>query len=94
VSSNPAAASRSTAWSLLGPRDLSYSEATRILGERISTTSSVVVTTGANTEIGNIQRLIGEAKPPETPMQKQLREASKFLRHADIGVKFRPRLQA
>jgi Ca2+-transporting ATPase len=35
---------------------------------------ALVVATGAKTEIGNIQRLIGEAKPPETPMQKQLRE--------------------
>jgi Ca2+-transporting ATPase len=35
---------------------------------------ALVVATGANTEIGKIQRLIGEAKPPETPMQKQLRE--------------------
>jgi Ca2+-transporting ATPase len=35
---------------------------------------ALVVATGTNTEIGSIQRLIGEARPPETPMQQQLRE--------------------
>ena len=33
---------------------------------------SVVVATGLNTEIGNIQSLVGIARPPETPMQIQL----------------------
>jgi P-type Ca2+ transporter type 2C len=35
---------------------------------------ALIVATGVNTEIGNMQRLIGEAKPPETTMQRQLRE--------------------
>ena len=33
---------------------------------------AVVVATGRFTEIGKIQTLVGEAKPPETPMEKQL----------------------
>ncbi len=33
---------------------------------------AVVVATGRFTEIGKIQTLIGEAKPPETPMERQL----------------------
>ncbi len=33
---------------------------------------AVVVATGRFTEIGNIQILVGEAKPPETPMERQL----------------------
>ncbi len=35
---------------------------------------AVVVATGGETEIGRIQRLIGESQAPETPMQRQLRE--------------------
>lgn len=35
---------------------------------------AVVVATGSQTEIGNIQRLIGEARAPATPMQLQLAE--------------------
>ncbi|HZB92673.1 MAG TPA: HAD-IC family P-type ATPase [Stellaceae bacterium] len=34
---------------------------------------AVAVATGANTEAGRIQRLVGEAQAPETPMQRQLR---------------------
>ncbi len=33
---------------------------------------AVVVATGRYTEIGKIQELVGEAQPPETPMQKQI----------------------
>ena len=33
---------------------------------------AVVVATGRFTEIGKIQTLVGEAKPPETPMERQL----------------------
>ncbi len=33
---------------------------------------AVVVATGGITEIGKIQTLVGEAKPPETPMERQL----------------------
>jgi Ca2+-transporting ATPase len=33
---------------------------------------AVVVATGRFTEVGQIQTLVGEAKPPETPMEKQL----------------------
>ncbi len=34
---------------------------------------AVVIGTGRQTEIGTIQALVGEVKPPETPMQRQLR---------------------
>ncbi|MGD8854069.1 MAG: HAD-IC family P-type ATPase [Gammaproteobacteria bacterium] len=33
---------------------------------------AVVVATGAQTEIGRIQTMVGETRPPETPMQRQL----------------------
>jgi Ca2+-transporting ATPase len=33
---------------------------------------AVVVATGPNTELGLIQALVGETRPPETPMQRQL----------------------
>jgi len=33
---------------------------------------AIVVATGRHTEIGRIQELVGEAQPPETPMQKQI----------------------
>ncbi|MDV6343195.1 HAD-IC family P-type ATPase [Nitrosomonas sp. Is37] len=32
----------------------------------------VVIATGVNTQIGQIQSLVGEARPPETPMQQEL----------------------
>lgn len=34
---------------------------------------AIVVATGRFTEIGKIQTLVGEARPPETPMERQLR---------------------
>ncbi len=33
---------------------------------------AIVVATGAFTEIGKIQAMVGEARPPETPMERQL----------------------
>jgi len=33
---------------------------------------AVVVATGAQTELGRIQQLVGETRPPQTPMQRQL----------------------
>lgn len=33
---------------------------------------AVVIATGVNTQIGQIQSLVGEAHPPETPMQQEL----------------------
>lgn len=36
----------------------------------------LVVATGVSTEIGEIQRLLGEAEQPETPLQRQLRTLS------------------
>lgn len=44
--------------------------------------TAVVVATGAATEIGKIEQLISESRPPETPMQRQLREIGSRL----IGV--------
>jgi Ca2+-transporting ATPase len=40
---------------------------------------AVVVATGRFTEIGNIQTLVGEARPPETPMERQLDRMGKQL---------------
>lgn len=39
----------------------------------------VVVATGAATEIGRIQTLVGTARPPETPMQRQLGQLGRQL---------------
>jgi P-type Ca2+ transporter type 2C len=35
---------------------------------------AIVVATGADTEVGRLQSMVGEVKHPETPMQRQLRE--------------------
>jgi Ca2+-transporting ATPase len=35
---------------------------------------ALVVATGAETEVGRLQAMVGEVKQPETPMQRQLRE--------------------
>jgi len=40
---------------------------------------AVVVATGRFTEIGKIQTLVGEAKPPETPMERQLNKMGSQL---------------
>ncbi len=47
---------------------------------------AVVVATGAATEIGHIQRLVGEARPPETPAQTQLRSLGNQLVWAGSGL--------
>jgi Ca2+-transporting ATPase len=39
----------------------------------------VVVATGGKTELGRIQALVGEARPPETPMQRQLDDLGRRL---------------
>jgi len=51
----------------------------------------VVVGTGAFTELGKIQALIGEARPPDTPMEKQLDQMGTqlvYLSSAVCGVVF------
>lgn len=40
---------------------------------------AVVVATGRFTEMGKIQTLVGEARPPETPMERQLRQLGNQL---------------
>ena len=40
---------------------------------------AVVTATGAHTEIGRIQHLLGAVRPPETPIQRQLGEIEKEL---------------
>ncbi|MCX7892488.1 MAG: cation-transporting P-type ATPase [Burkholderiales bacterium] len=40
---------------------------------------AVVTATGARTEIGHIQGLLGSVKPPETPIQRQLGEVGREL---------------
>jgi len=39
----------------------------------------LVVATGANTEIGRIQTLVGTARPPATPMQRQLEQLGRQM---------------
>jgi Ca2+-transporting ATPase len=45
-----------------------------------------VVATGRFTEIGSIQILIGESKPPETPMERQLQKVGSQLALLSAGV--------
>jgi Ca2+-transporting ATPase len=47
---------------------------------------AVVVATARFTELGKIQELIGEARPPETPMEKQLDRMGNQLVVISVGV--------
>lgn len=47
---------------------------------------AVVVGTGKYTEIGSIQMLIGESKPPQTPMERQLQKVGTQLTYLSAGV--------
>jgi Ca2+-transporting ATPase len=47
---------------------------------------AVAVATGRHTEIGVIQSLVGEVKPPETPMQRQLDELGTQLALLSGGI--------
>jgi Ca2+-transporting ATPase len=47
---------------------------------------AVVVATGRYTEIGTIQSLVGEARPPETPMERQLDRMGKQLVYLSSAV--------
>ena len=52
---------------------------------------AVVVTTGRFTELGRLQLLVGEARAPETPMERQLRVVGNqlvFISSAVCGVVF------
>lgn len=47
---------------------------------------ALVVATGQATEVGEIQRLLGEARQPETPLQRQLRTLSSQLVAASLLI--------
>lgn len=47
---------------------------------------ALVVATGGSTEMGAIQQLTGSARPPETPMQRQLDRMSRQLVVASLGA--------
>lgn len=47
---------------------------------------AVVVATGRHTEMGRVQILLGEAEPPETPMERQLGQMSNRLVLISISV--------
>jgi Ca2+-transporting ATPase len=48
--------------------------------------TAVVVTTGQATELGLIQALVGETRPPETPMQRQLDRLGKQLVWGSLAI--------
>ncbi|WP_159729595.1 HAD-IC family P-type ATPase [Methylosinus sp. Ce-a6] len=53
--------------------------------------TALVTATGATTEIGRVQRLLGSLQPPETPMQRQLDEVEReliFINALVCGVVF------
>ncbi len=47
---------------------------------------ALVVETGAATEVGRIQRLLAEVRPPETPLQRQLRELGGQLAVVSMAI--------
>ncbi len=47
---------------------------------------AVVFATGPGTEVGRIQALVGDARPPATPMQRQLHRLSGQLVAASLGI--------
>ncbi len=47
---------------------------------------AIVVATGLSTEVGEIQRLLGEARQPETPLQQQLGALSRQLVLASLAI--------
>ena len=47
---------------------------------------AVVVATGRHTEIGTIQALVGETRPPETPMQRQLGTLGNQMVLLSVGI--------
>ncbi len=47
---------------------------------------AVVVATGSSTELGLIQALVGETRPPETPMQRQLDRLGNQLVWASLAI--------
>jgi Ca2+-transporting ATPase len=47
---------------------------------------AIVVATGPHTEVGRIQRLVGDARTPETPMQRQLAGMGRQLVWLSLGV--------
>jgi len=47
---------------------------------------AVTVATGDRTEIGQIQMLVGETRPPETPMQRQLGQMGTQLAWASTAI--------
>ncbi len=47
---------------------------------------AIVVGTGKYTEIGSIQMLIGESKPPQTPMERQLQKVGSQLTYLSAGI--------
>lgn len=47
---------------------------------------AVAVATGVHTEIGQIQALVGETRPPETPMQRQLGHMGTQLAWASTAI--------
>ena len=48
--------------------------------------TAIAVATGARTEVGRIQRLLGETATPETPMQRQLDTMGRQLVWFSLGV--------
>jgi P-type Ca2+ transporter type 2C len=48
--------------------------------------NALAVVTGARTEVGRIQRLVGETLSPETPIQQQLRQVGGQLVWATLGA--------
>jgi Ca2+-transporting ATPase len=47
---------------------------------------AVVVATGTATEIGTIQALVGEARSPQTPMQRQLEQLGRQMAWLSLGI--------
>ncbi len=74
----------------LGTDDLPLAERANLAfaGTRVSGGSgrAVVFATGADTEVGRIQILVGDSRPPATPLQRQLDRLSRQLVAASTGI--------
>lgn len=75
---------------VLGERDIPLADRTNMVYMGTLVTGgqglAVVVATGRYTEIGGIQTLMGEARPPETPMERQLGSMGRQLVFISGGV--------
>ncbi len=63
-------------------RNMLYSSTSVVRG----TAHGIVVSTGMKTEIGKIAQMVQDADHPETPLEKKIKEFSRFLEYIIAGI--------